>query len=176
MSSTVRPAYAAFSASRETERKPSLLSFLFETQELALWPPPYSSCRLPPNGHFCEVKVRHLNTGKGRLMKFRVLVASVAISMLAVPVVAHAQGVPGGVAHGVYEGNRRAGPVGAVVGGAVGGVLGGIEGVLGVDRQYSSTVEVPRRHYRQRRVVRKGVRHSRRVHHSTRYSQSRYSQ
>lgn len=118
--------------------------------------------------------MRPLNTGKGHLMKFRVLFASVAIAIVAVPVIAHAQGVPGGVANGVYEGNRRAGPVGAVVGGAVGGVIGGIEGVLGVDRQYSSAVvEAPPRQYRQRRVVRKSVRHSRRVHRSARYSRAR---
>jgi hypothetical protein len=107
-------------------------------------------------------------------MKFRVLFASVAIAITAIPFAAQAQGVPGGVAYGVYEGNRRAGPVGAVVGGAVGGVIGGVEGVLGVDRQYyNSTVEVPRRQYRQRRVVRRAVRHSRRVHRPARYSRAR---
>jgi hypothetical protein len=105
-------------------------------------------------------------------MKFRVLFASVAIAITAIPFAAQAQGVPGGVAHGVYEGNRRAGPVGAVVGGAVGGVIGGVEGVLGVDRPYSSTVEVAPRQYRERRVVRRTVRHSRRVH-RTRYSRAR---
>jgi len=106
-------------------------------------------------------------------MKFRVLFACAAIAITAIPFAAQAQGVPGGVAYGVYEGNRRAGPVGAVVGGAVGGVMGGIEGVLGVNRQYSSTVDVPPRQYRQRRVVRKTVRHSRRVHRSARYSRAR---
>jgi hypothetical protein len=69
-------------------------------------------------------------------MKAQVLIASVFVATLAVPLAAHAQGVPGGIAHGIYEGDRRAGPVGAVVGAAVGGVIGGIEGVLGVDRQY----------------------------------------
>ena len=66
-------------------------------------------------------------------MKAQVLIASVLVATLSGPLVAQAQGVPGGVAHGIYEGNRRAGPVGAVVGGAVGGVIGGIEGVLGVN-------------------------------------------
>ena len=45
-----------------------------------------------------------------------------AIVSLALPVLAQAQGVPGGISYGVYEGNRRAGPVGAVVGGAVSSV------------------------------------------------------
>ena len=106
-------------------------------------------------------------------MKFRILFASVAIAITAIPLAAQAQGVPGGVAYGVYEGNRRAGPVGAVVGGAVGGVIGGVEGVLGVNRQYSSTVEVPRTQYRHRRAVRRTVRHSRRVHRPARYSRAR---
>jgi hypothetical protein len=103
------------------------------------------------NGHFLQRNVRSLNTRKEELMKLRVVIASLAIAVSAVPVAAQAQGVPGGVAHGVYEGNRRAGPIGAVVGGAVvGGVIGGAEGVLGLDRQYSATVEVPRTQYRQR--------------------------
>jgi hypothetical protein len=36
---------------------------------------------------------------------------------LALPVVAHAQGVPGGIERGSREGERAAGPVGAAVGG-----------------------------------------------------------
>jgi hypothetical protein len=73
------------------------------------------------------------------LMKAQVLIASAFVAALCGPLAAHAQGVPGGVAHGIYEGNRRAGPVGAVVGGAVGGVIGGIEGVLGVDHYYQAS-------------------------------------
>jgi hypothetical protein len=105
---------------------------------------------------------------KDNFMKFRVLISAAIIAIVAVPVAAHAQGVPGGVAHGMYEGNRRAGPVGAVVGAAVGGVIGGIEGVLGVDRAYyEPAYEAPRyRTYRRHRVVRTHVRHSRRVRHS----------
>ena len=56
----------------------------------------------------------------------------VVLALLAAPVAAQAQGVPGGASHGFYEGNRIAGPVGAVVGTAVGGVIGGVEGVLGI--------------------------------------------
>jgi hypothetical protein len=73
------------------------------------------------------------------LMKAQILIASVLVATLCGPLAAHAQGVPGGIAHGIYEGNRRAGPVGAVVGGAVGGVIGGIEGVLGVDHYYQTS-------------------------------------
>ena len=103
-------------------------------------------------------------------MKFRVLISAAFVALVALPVAAQAQGVPGGFAHGAYEGNRRAGPVGAVVGAAVGGVIGGVEGVLGVDRAYyQPAVEAPRyRVYRQRRVVRSHVAHSRRVHHHVR--------
>jgi len=90
-------------------------------------------------------------------------------TMLVAPWAAQAQGVPGGVAYGVYEGNRRAGPVGAVVGGAVGGVMGGVEGVLGVNRNYDSRQydpyysERPAANYRQRRVVRSKIKRSRRA-------------
>src|SRR6185295_18553186 len=66
----------------------------------------------------------------------KMLLSGVVLTALAMPLAAHAQGVPGGAAHGFYEGGRIAGPVGAVVGGAVGGVIGGVEGALGVDRAY----------------------------------------
>ena len=59
----------------------------------------------------------------------------VLLAMLALPMAAQAQGVPGGAAHGFHEGNRIAGPVGAVVGTAVGGVIGGVEGVLGINQR-----------------------------------------
>src|SRR6201999_4682012 len=61
--------------------------------------------------------------------------AGVLLATMAAPIVAQAQGIPGGAAHGFNEGNRIAGPVGAVVGTAVGGVIGGVEGVLGVGHQ-----------------------------------------
>ena len=66
-------------------------------------------------------------------MKKNLLIGSTLLAMLAMPLAAQAQGVPGGAAHGFNEGNRIAGPVGAVVGTAVGGVNGGVEGVQGVD-------------------------------------------
>jgi hypothetical protein len=70
-------------------------------------------------------------------VKLRILIASVIV-VVAAPLAAQAQGVPGGFVHGVHEGYRIAGPVGAVVGGPVGGVIGGIEGVLGVNHAYQA--------------------------------------
>jgi hypothetical protein len=89
-------------------------------------------------------------TKKGiELMKTQVLIASALVATFWAPLAAQAQGVPGGIAHGMYEGNRRAGPVGAVVGGAVGGVLGGIEGVLGLNTYQAAYSEpvTPERPY-----------------------------
>lgn len=100
-------------------------------------------------------------------MKLGIVLASVLVAMCAVPLAAHAQGVPGGAAHGFNEGGRIAGPVGAVVGTAVGGVVGGIEGVLGVNQHYASYSDAPPPAYRHRRVYRhhgKRSRHSRRHH------------
>jgi|SRR5215216_796982 len=95
-------------------------------------------------------------------MKSHVLVASTFFVVLAIP--ANAQGIPGGVVHGVNEGNRIAGPVGAVVGGAVGGAIGGVEGLLGINHEYRTYYDVPAKSYRHRRFVRTSVRHSRRTH------------
>ena len=91
----------------------------------------------------------------------------VLVAMLALPVAAQAQGVPGGAAHGYHEGNRIAGPVGAVVGTAVGGVIGGVEGVLGINQRpaaYSTYEEAPAPAYRPRKVYRAKAKHSRRAH------------
>jgi hypothetical protein len=99
-------------------------------------------------------------------VKIRLAIVSTVFAVLTAAA-AHAQGIPGGAAHGFYEGNRRAGPVGAVVGGAVGGVIGGVEGVLGINHNYASqegTTEFveapPPRVYRHRRHARH-VRHTR---------------
>jgi hypothetical protein len=84
-------------------------------------------------------------------MKKNLLIGSAFLAVLAMPLAAQAQGVPGGAAHGFDEGNRIAGPVGAVVGTAVGGVIGGVEGVLGIDQRYYVS-ETPRyRHHWRRR-------------------------
>src|SRR6202166_876250 len=86
-----------------------------------------------------------------RLIGIAALVATVAL-----PVVAQAQGVPGGVERGSRDGERAAGPVGAVVG----GVVGGVAGVLGVDerpRFRSYVVEQHRPSYQYREDVRVGA-------------------
>ena len=68
--------------------------------------------------------------------RFHIIAAVSALTLLAIPHFAHAQGIIGGAEEGSRRGNRVAGPVGGVVGGAVGagvgGVVGGVEGVLGV--------------------------------------------
>ena len=97
-------------------------------------------------------------------MMLKVCVGAV-FAMLAMPAVSQAQGIPGGAAHGFYEGARIAGPVGAVVGTAVGGVIGGIEGVLGLNYQpaaYSYGDDVRPRHHRHRKVWRGKRKHARR--------------
>ena len=89
--------------------------------------------------------------------------AGVLLALAAAPMAAHAQGVPGGAAHGFHEGNRIAGPVGAVVGTAVGGVIGGVEGVLGVNQRpvaYTDYGDAPPPAYR----YRKGWRAKKHVH------------
>jgi hypothetical protein len=63
-----------------------------------------------------------------------------ALALVAIPHLAHAQGVVGGMergaAQGSYDGGRVAGPVGSAVGGAVGagvgGAVGAVDGILGV--------------------------------------------
>jgi hypothetical protein len=99
-------------------------------------------------------------------MKRAVVLAGVFFALMA-PVAAQAQGVPGGAAHGFYEGNRIAGPVGAVVGGAVGGVVGGIEGVFGINHRHASYSEYaeapPPRVHRHRKAYR-GKKHHRRAY------------
>ena len=82
------------------------------------------------------------------MMKRAFVFAGVFFALVAAPLTAQAQGVPGGAAHGFQEGGRIAGPVGAVVGTAVGGVIGGVEGVLGINQRrvsYSEFEEAPPR-------------------------------
>ena len=86
-------------------------------------------------------------------------IAALAVTV-SLPVLAHAQGVPGGVERGSRDGERAAGPVGAIVGGVIGGVVGGVNGVLGVDerpRFRSYVVEQPRPSYQYREDVRIGA-------------------
>lgn len=63
----------------------------------------------------------------------RLLGTAAIVATMAMPAIAHAQGVPGGIERGARDGERAAGPVGAIVGGTIGGVVGGVAGVLGVD-------------------------------------------
>jgi hypothetical protein len=113
-----------------------------------------------PYGHDWQAHAAAQPT-QGKFVKIGVTIVSTVFAVL-VATAAHAQGVPGGAAHGFYEGNRRAGPVGAVVGGAVGGVIGGVEGVLGINHNYSNGYAAnaefadapPPRVYRHKRVVR----------------------
>jgi len=82
------------------------------------------------------------------------------VAAIALPALAQAQGVPGGIERGAREGERAAGPVGAVVGGTIGGVIGGVAGVLGVDQRprfRSYVVEQRRPSYTYRDEVRVGA-------------------
>ena len=84
----------------------------------------------------------------------RLVLAAGVLALLAIPHLAHGQGIAGGARDGSREGNRIAGPVGGVVGGAigagVGGAVGGVKGVLGIpDHGY-------RRGYRCRGYYRHG--------------------
>ena len=67
--------------------------------------------------------------------------AALALSLLAIPHLGHAQGIVRGAQEGAHEGNRVAGPVGGAVGGVVGagvgGAMGAVKGVFGIpDRGY----------------------------------------
>jgi uncharacterized protein DUF1236 len=82
------------------------------------------------------------------------------VAAVALPNLAQAQGVPGGVERGAREGERAAGPVGAIVGGTIGGVVGGVAGVLGVEQRprfRSYVVEQRRPSYQYRDEVRVGA-------------------
>jgi hypothetical protein len=66
-------------------------------------------------------------------MKSKIVFACVlATTLLAIPLLANAQGIPDGIHHGALVGSQTAGPVGAVVG----GVIGGVEGLFGLGATY----------------------------------------
>lgn len=93
-------------------------------------------------------------------MNRRLIGTAAALAIVAMPVMAEAQGVPGGIEQGAREGERAAGPLGAVVGGTIGGVVGGVAGVLGVDQRprfHRYVVEQHRPSYHYREDVRVGV-------------------
>src|ERR1700760_2336698 len=90
----------------------------------------------------------------------RSLMVAAVGAVVMMPVLAQAQGVPGGVERGAREGERAAGPVGAIVGGTIGGVVGGVAGVLGVDQRprfRSYVVEQRRPSYQYREDLRVGA-------------------
>jgi hypothetical protein len=96
----------------------------------------------------------------GAIMIRRLIGIAALVATVTLPVVAQAQGVPGGVERGSRDGERAAGPVGAVVGGVIGGVVGGVGGILGVDerpRFRSYVVEQRRPSYQYREDVRVGA-------------------
>ena len=81
-----------------------------------------------------KVKTAALAAGWPRPFIFALL--AVALALIAMPHVVHAQGIVRGAQEGSYDGHRVAGPVGGVVGGAVGagvgGVMGAVDGVFGL--------------------------------------------
>jgi len=72
----------------------------------------------------------------GSTAKLYLAGAALALTLLVVPQIGHAQGIVRGAQQGAYEGDRVAGPIGGVVGGAVGagvgGAVGAVDGVLGI--------------------------------------------
>src|SRR6202163_414821 len=99
-------------------------------------------------------------TPSGDIMIRRFIGTAAIVAALAIPSLAQAQGVPGGVERGSREGERAAGTVGAVVGAVIGGVVGGVNGVLGVDdrpRFRNYVVEQRRPSYQYREDVRIGA-------------------
>src|SRR6187455_2056949 len=104
--------------------------------------------------------VMYLPHDIGAIMIRRFLGTAALVAVLAIPSLALAQGVPGGIERGARDGDRAAGPVGAVVGGVIGGVVGGVAGVLGVDerpRFRTYVVEQRRPSYQYREDVRVGA-------------------
>lgn len=90
----------------------------------------------------------------------RLIGTAALLAVVAMPAMAQAQGVPGGIEQGAREGERAAGPLGAVVGGTIGGVVGGVAGILGVDQRprfHRYVVEQHRPSYHYREEVRVGV-------------------
>jgi hypothetical protein len=73
----------------------------------------------------------------------RFIGTAAVVAALALPALAQAQGVPGGIDRGSREGERAAGPVGGIIG----GVVGGVNGVLGVDDRPRFHRYVDEQHY-----------------------------
>ena len=88
-----------------------------------------------------KTKLKTATLPAGLPVKVYFAIAALALALLAIPQLGHAQGIVRGAQEGSREGNRVAGPVGGVVGGAVGagvgGAMGAVKGVFGIsDRGY----------------------------------------
>jgi hypothetical protein len=88
-----------------------------------------------------KTKITAIRLPAGASARFYLATAALAVALLAIPHIGHAQGIVRGAQQGAAEGNRAAGPVGGLVGGAVGagvgGAVGAVKGVLGIpDRGY----------------------------------------
>jgi uncharacterized protein YcfJ len=87
-----------------------------------------------------KTKIRTATLPAASPVRLYLAVAAIALALLAIPHIAHAQGIVRGAQEGSAEGNRVAGPVGGVVGGAVGagvgGAMGAVRGVFGLDHGY----------------------------------------
>ena len=68
-------------------------------------------------------------------MQAKIVYSTMLLAVLALPMVAQAQGTVRGMERGAAQGERDAGPVGAIVGGTVGAVTGTIGGILGVEER-----------------------------------------
>jgi hypothetical protein len=83
------------------------------------------------------------------MVRTSIFATALALSTLAIPLSAYAQGgVPGGAERGSREGGREAGPLGAIVGGVLGGVAGGAAAILGVEERPRFHHYVEERHHR----------------------------
>ena len=66
----------------------------------------------------------------------RFVLALAALTTVAMPMAAEAQGLVGGADQGYRAGDRALGPIGGVVGGAVGAGVGTVNGALGIGPRY----------------------------------------
>ena len=87
-------------------------------------------------------------------MRAKLLVSITALTLVALPFAAQAQGTLRGAQEGAEEGGRAAGPLGAVVGGTVGAAAGTVGGILGVEdrprfREYVVRERIPSYRYEQ---------------------------
>ena len=87
-------------------------------------------------------------------MRTKLLVSITALTLVAPPFAAQAQGTLRGAQEGAEEGGRAAGPLGAVVGGTVGAAAGTVGGILGVEdrsrfREYVVRERIPSYRYEQ---------------------------